>query len=64
MGYSSYFLVLHDLMEFLRLEPGPLVGAILQHLLDRVLDEPALNQPEQLLELARKYRETLPQNEN
>lgn len=54
----------NDLMEFLRLEPGPLVGAILQYLLDRVLDEPALNQPEQLLELARKYRETLPQNEN
>ncbi|MGE0553613.1 MAG: CCA tRNA nucleotidyltransferase [Gemmatimonadales bacterium] len=33
--------------------PGPAMGRVLQTLLDRVLEDPSLNRPERLLELAR-----------
>ncbi|MBD3333043.1 HDIG domain-containing protein [candidate division GN15 bacterium] len=42
-------------MEILGIEPGPLVGEVLEYLLEAVLDEPEKNNPEQLGELARKY---------
>ena len=47
------------LMTALELAPGPRVGAILDALVERVLDEPALNTREQLLAIARTLPETL-----
>jgi hypothetical protein len=40
-----------DVMQALGLPPGPLVGKVLARLLERVLDDPALNTREQLLAL-------------
>lgn len=45
----------HDLMRELQLKPGPILGEILQHLLDLTLEEPELNHKEQLLAAARRY---------
>ncbi len=43
-----------DVMQALAIAPGRQVGKILEGLLERVLDDPSLNTPEQLLELARQ----------
>jgi tRNA nucleotidyltransferase (CCA-adding enzyme) len=43
-----------DLMSELALSPGPKLGTLLDALLDRVLEEPALNTRESLLALARQ----------
>jgi tRNA nucleotidyltransferase (CCA-adding enzyme) len=43
----------NDLMRELGLRPGRHIGQMLEALLDRVLEEPALNTREQLLDLAR-----------
>jgi hypothetical protein len=43
----------HDLME-LGLEPGPVFKEILESLLDRVLDDPALNEKAALLAMVRE----------
>lgn len=45
----------HDLTEALAIEPGPLVGRLLDRLLEAVLDDPALNRRERLIELARGW---------
>jgi tRNA nucleotidyltransferase (CCA-adding enzyme) len=45
----------NDLMRELPLEPGPLLGRILRHLLDLVVGDPSLNERETLLALARDY---------
>ena len=50
----------HDLMSALSIPPGPRVGAILDALLERVLDDPALNEPDLLLALARELAPSLP----
>ena len=42
------------IMRELHLAPGPGVGRVLEHLLERVLESPALNRRETLLELAKK----------
>lgn len=42
----------HDLMRALKLPPGPAVGQLLRSLLELVLDDPTLNQPDALLERA------------
>lgn len=52
----------HFLMQTLAIEPGPLVGEILQYLLGQVWTDPTLNQPELLGELAKNYLESLPKN--
>lgn len=44
-----------DLMQQLGLSPGPLVGRILEHLLEVVTDEPSANEREQLMERAREF---------
>ncbi len=50
----------HDLMERLAIPPGPTVGIILNELLQAVLEDPALNEKERLLEIAgRLNRERL-----
>jgi hypothetical protein len=47
-------------MAHLALPPGPVVGTILQHLLQAVLDDPALNEEPRLLQIAeRLYRERM-----
>jgi hypothetical protein len=43
-----------DVMQHLGLEPGPRVGEIIATLLDRVMDDPALNEREVLLDIAAK----------
>jgi tRNA nucleotidyltransferase/poly(A) polymerase len=45
----------HDLTEALGIEPGPLVGRLLDRLLEAVLDDPTLNRRERLVELARDW---------
>jgi hypothetical protein len=42
-------------MRELSLPPGPILGQILQHLLDLVTHEPALNHAPALLALARAF---------
>jgi putative nucleotidyltransferase with HDIG domain len=44
----------NDLMTQLGLVPGPRVGIILNELMDTVLEDPALNEKEKLLEIARR----------
>jgi tRNA nucleotidyltransferase (CCA-adding enzyme) len=43
-----------DLVAGLGLEPGPLVGRLLEALVERVVADPALNEPDRLLGLARE----------
>ena len=42
----------HELMDHFHLSPGPILGEVLQALLERVLDDATLNTPEQLLAIA------------
>ncbi|MGH2358250.1 MAG: CCA tRNA nucleotidyltransferase [Candidatus Limnocylindria bacterium] len=44
----------HDLQRELGLEPGPLLGGILDRLTEAVTDDPALNERGRLLDLARR----------
>ena len=46
-----------DIMERLGIPPGPKVGIILQELLQSVLEDPALNEKEKLLEIASRMLE-------
>jgi putative nucleotidyltransferase with HDIG domain len=50
----------HDLMAELAMKPGPRLGALLDQLVERVLDDPALNSRERLLDLARELLPALP----
>jgi tRNA nucleotidyltransferase (CCA-adding enzyme) len=43
------------LMRELSLAPGPILGEILRHLLELVIADPSLNEPEALLSLAREF---------
>lgn len=45
----------HEVMETLGLSPGPDVGSALEWLLEKVLDEPGLNHPAELLNLLQSY---------
>lgn len=45
----------NDLMSALEIAPGRVVGEILAHLLERVIDDPALNEREKLLDEARRF---------
>lgn len=45
----------HDLMRELGLAPGPQLGEVLEHLLEQVLAEPARNDRDALLALARAF---------
>lgn len=46
-----------EIMEALGIPPGPEVGRIKKALFERVLDEPELNTPERLLELAKEIHQ-------
>jgi poly(A) polymerase/tRNA nucleotidyltransferase (CCA-adding enzyme) len=45
----------HDIMNEFSIPPSRLIGVILEHLLEIILDEPEKNDREGLLDLARKY---------
>ncbi|HPJ37548.1 MAG TPA: CCA tRNA nucleotidyltransferase [Spirochaetota bacterium] len=45
----------HVLMDEFSIPPGPVIGKILNHLLEMVLDEPDMNSRDILLEKAREY---------
>ncbi|MBC7342731.1 MAG: CCA tRNA nucleotidyltransferase [Clostridia bacterium] len=45
----------HDVMDALGLKPGPLVGQVLNWLLDQVLEDPTINNKEKLLALAKEF---------
>jgi tRNA nucleotidyltransferase (CCA-adding enzyme) len=44
-----------DVMDKLGVRPGPIVGRILEQMLERVIEEPALNERETLLSLVEAY---------
>jgi len=44
-----------DIMDEFHLPPGPPIGKVLNYLLEQVLDDPAVNTREKLLELARTF---------
>jgi tRNA nucleotidyltransferase (CCA-adding enzyme) len=44
----------NDLQQELGIEPGPRIGALLDRLMEAVLDDPSRNRPEELLALARR----------
>ena len=44
-----------DVMEILKIKPGPKVGEVLNALLEKVLDDPKLNERETLLKLIKTY---------
>jgi hypothetical protein len=46
-----------DIMDFLKISPGPKVGAVLAVLLEKVLDKPELNKKESLLKEVKKLGE-------
>jgi poly(A) polymerase/tRNA nucleotidyltransferase (CCA-adding enzyme) len=46
-----------DLMENLNMKQGPIIGEVLNYLLELVLDEPELNVHETLMEKAKEYYE-------
>lgn len=48
-----------DLMENFGLQQGPLLGKVLNHLLEKVIDEPLYNKKIDLLRLAKEYLERL-----
>ncbi len=50
----------NDIMRELGIPPGPEVGRIQDELFERVLDEPALNEPERLIALAREIHSRRP----
>jgi poly(A) polymerase/tRNA nucleotidyltransferase (CCA-adding enzyme) len=45
----------NDVMEVLKIKPGPKVGQVLSDLLEKVLDDPKLNEREILLELIKSH---------
>jgi len=53
-----------DVMRILKVAPGPLIGRVLDYLLEQVLDDPELNQPETLADLAREFYEATKESPN
>ena len=49
----------HILMERFSLKPGPVIGRVLNELLEHVLDDPAINEPDTLLTMAEGILATL-----
>jgi len=45
----------HDIMKEFSLEPSPIIGKIIEYLMNKVLDEPSDNTREKLFEYARSY---------
>ena len=45
----------NDIMEHFKLNPGPIIGAILNYLLEEILDDPEKNNRATLLKLGKKF---------
>jgi tRNA nucleotidyltransferase (CCA-adding enzyme) len=60
-GLSDLALNGEDIMTMFNLSPGPTVGQMLDHLLEKVLDVPEDNTKEILLKYAREYYLKLPE---
>lgn len=58
-GLRDLALTGKDIMKMFDLLPGPIVGRVLDHLLERVLDDPQDNTPEKLEVYAREYYQRL-----
>ncbi|MCD6249987.1 MAG: HDIG domain-containing protein [candidate division Zixibacteria bacterium] len=58
-SYSDLALNGHDIMKLFDLKPSPTVGAILEHLMEAVLDNPEHNTKELLETLAQNYYQML-----
>ena len=56
-GYSDLAIDGHDIMTLFGVAPGPVVGQILGHLLEKALDDPSINTRERLIEMATAYLE-------
>lgn len=56
-GFSDLALNGADIMKLFGLKPSPRVGQILNHLMERVLDNPEDNTRERLIEFAQDYHE-------
>lgn len=54
---TDLFINGNDLISKIGLKPGPIIGEILNYLLELVLDEPELNEHEKLVSLASEYYE-------
>jgi len=52
----------NDVMEKFNLTPGPLIGKVLNHLMEKVLDEPEFNEKEKLLKEAEEFLSRIKQN--
>ncbi len=50
----------HIIMEQLKVKPGPIIGKILNELLEKVLDNPELNKQDILITLAKEIFQSLP----
>jgi len=46
----------HDIMKIRNIKPSPLVGDILNHLLERVIEDPSLNEYNQLKKIVKEYK--------
>lgn len=57
MGLDDLDINGHDLMEKLGIKPGPVLGRLLDQLLELVLEKPELNEKEKLVEEAKKIVE-------
>ena len=58
-GLRDLALTGKDIMKMFDILPGPIVGRVLDHLLERVLDDPQDNTPEKLEVYAREYYQRL-----
>lgn len=56
LGINSLNITGEQIMNELRIEPGPEVGEIKQMLFERVLDHPELNNPQDLISLCREFK--------
>ncbi len=45
----------YDIMEEFSLPPGPIIGDVLHHLLETILDDPSKNESDTLLDIARDF---------
>ncbi|OHD57853.1 MAG: hypothetical protein A2014_11355 [Spirochaetes bacterium GWF1_49_6] len=51
----------YAIMESFKIKPGKIIGELLNHLLEKVLDNPELNTPEELLKIGGEYLAHPPQ---
>jgi len=63
-GYKDLAINGHDIMTMFAMEPGPMIGQVLEHLMEAVLDDPSLNTRKALESLAREFYQRSSVNDN